>query len=245
MAGHAPGERQTARVVSRRERGENRGHRQGDAPPVRRAGRGAGPRPHRRGPTELYAALCAAMSRRRGRPVVFRMAAFPPGTASGLWLDMADRDLVVVEERTAPEHQLVILGHELWHMKAGHRGHHVEGTTVAGPAAGRDGADRDRRCGPPCRGRRPLPVRPRRGAGGGGLRSAAGQQVPDVARGFGAARSSAAGPSGGADRRVARLPGLRAPGGWSRPVTRGAVRRPIVSGGRQAGRRATAVRGRT
>ncbi|WP_438296433.1 toxin-antitoxin system, toxin component [Streptomyces sp. HUAS TT7] len=82
-------------------------------------------------PTALYAALCEGMSKRRGRPVEFRMAAFPPGTASGLWLDMADRDLVVVEERTAPDHQLVILGHELWHMNAGHGSHHVDGGTVA------------------------------------------------------------------------------------------------------------------
>ncbi|MFD6494165.1 toxin-antitoxin system, toxin component [Streptomyces sp. NPDC060188] len=82
-------------------------------------------------PADLYAALCGAMSRRRGRPVRFRTAPFPPGTASGLWLDMAEQDLVVIEERTAPDHQLVILGHELWHMKAGHCGHHVEGATVA------------------------------------------------------------------------------------------------------------------
>ncbi|MDN0198544.1 toxin-antitoxin system, toxin component [Streptomyces sp. S.PNR 29] len=82
-------------------------------------------------PADLYAALCEAMSRRRGRPVHFRTAAFPPGTASGLWLDMADRDLVVIEERTAPDHQLVILGHELWHMKAGHCSHHVDGAAVA------------------------------------------------------------------------------------------------------------------
>ncbi|CAL9385243.1 hypothetical protein SUDANB105_01144 [Streptomyces sp. enrichment culture] len=82
-------------------------------------------------PEELYRELCDAMSRRRGRPVRFRTAAFPAGTASGLWLDMADQDLVVVEERTAPDHQLVILGHELWHMKAGHCGHHVEGAAVA------------------------------------------------------------------------------------------------------------------
>ncbi|MFE6488169.1 toxin-antitoxin system, toxin component, partial [Streptomyces sp. NPDC057757] len=43
-------------------------------------------------PAELYAALCDGMSRRRGRPVRFRTAAFPPGTASGLWLDMAEQD---------------------------------------------------------------------------------------------------------------------------------------------------------
>ncbi|MDC0771208.1 toxin-antitoxin system, toxin component [Streptomyces sp. HD] len=82
-------------------------------------------------PEKLYGALCDAMSRRRGRPVHFRTAAFPAGTASGLWLDMADQDLVVIEERTAPGHQLVILGHELWHMKAGHCSHSIEGATVA------------------------------------------------------------------------------------------------------------------
>lgn len=91
-------------------------------------------------PKELYGALCDAMSRRRGRPVRFRTAAFPPGTASGLWLDMADQDLVVIEERTAPDHQLVILGHELWHMKAGHCGHSVEGAAVAARLLD-DGAD--------------------------------------------------------------------------------------------------------
>jgi hypothetical protein len=82
-------------------------------------------------PADLYAALCHGMSRHRGRPVRYRTAAFPPGTASGLWLDMADQDLIVIEERTAPDHQLVILGHELWHMKAGHCTHHVEGAAVA------------------------------------------------------------------------------------------------------------------
>ncbi|MFK4145043.1 toxin-antitoxin system, toxin component [Streptomyces sp. NPDC004065] len=82
-------------------------------------------------PADLYAALCDAMSRRRGRPVRYRTAPFPPGTASGLWLDMADQDLVLVEERTAPDHQLVILGHELWHMKAGHCSHHVDEVGVA------------------------------------------------------------------------------------------------------------------
>ncbi|MFF4761493.1 toxin-antitoxin system, toxin component [Streptomyces sp. NPDC001292] len=91
-------------------------------------------------PADLYAALCEAMSRRRGRPVRFRTAAFPPGTASGLWLDMTDQDLVLVEERTAPDHQLVILGHELWHMQAGHHGHHVDGVGVAARLLD-DGAD--------------------------------------------------------------------------------------------------------
>ncbi|QDY81371.1 toxin-antitoxin system, toxin component [Streptomyces qinzhouensis] len=82
-------------------------------------------------PGDLYTALCEAMSNHRGRPVRYRTAAFPAGTASGLWLDMADQDLVVIEARTAPAHQLVILGHELWHMEAGHCTHHVDGAAVA------------------------------------------------------------------------------------------------------------------
>ncbi|MFE4409330.1 toxin-antitoxin system, toxin component [Streptomyces sp. NPDC056821] len=87
--------------------------------------------PARARPGDPYAALCEAMSRRRGRPVRFRTAAFPPGTAGGLWPDMTDQDLVLVEKRTAPDHQLVILGHELRHMRAGHRGHHEDGAGVA------------------------------------------------------------------------------------------------------------------
>lgn len=89
-------------------------------------------------PADLYGALCDAMSRRRGRPVHYRTAVFPPGTASGLWLDMAEQDLVVIEERTAPDHQLVILGHELWHMQAGHCGQHVDGATVAARLVSQD-----------------------------------------------------------------------------------------------------------
>ncbi|MEW2401324.1 toxin-antitoxin system, toxin component [Streptomyces sp. NPDC046862] len=96
-------------------------------------------------PAGLYSALCDAMSRRRGRPVQYRTAAFPPGTASGLWLDMAEQDLVVIEERTAPDHQLVILGHELWHMHAGHCGHHVEGAAVAARLLSADSDDDDLR----------------------------------------------------------------------------------------------------
>lgn len=41
---------------------------------------------------------------------------------------MTDQDLVLVGERTSPDDQLAILGHEPWHMRAGHRGHHVGGT---------------------------------------------------------------------------------------------------------------------
>ncbi|MFC9295388.1 toxin-antitoxin system, toxin component [Streptomyces sp. NPDC057011] len=69
----------------------------------------------------IIGGVCAAYGRRRGgdRNVDFHFAAFPPGTASGLWLEMAERDLLVIEERTRPEHQLVIACHELWHVDEG------------------------------------------------------------------------------------------------------------------------------
>lgn len=80
---------------------------------------------------ELFGALCEGMSAHRGRSVHFRLVPFPAGTASGLWLAMDDRDLVVVEERTDPDHQLLILAHEFGHMVRGHSGHHLDGAAVA------------------------------------------------------------------------------------------------------------------
>ncbi|MDL5199608.1 toxin-antitoxin system, toxin component [Streptomyces sp. ALI-76-A] len=61
-----------------------------------------------------------ALTQTRGRPVRLRQAAFPPVTASGLWVDRTGHDLIVYEENTDPEHQLVIIGHEAWHMFQGH-----------------------------------------------------------------------------------------------------------------------------
>ncbi|NJP50215.1 toxin-antitoxin system, toxin component [Streptomyces sp. SBST2-5] len=68
----------------------------------------------------LIPAVESAISRARGRPVRLREAAFPPATASGVWLDRTDHDLIVFEQNTNPEHQLVIIGHETWHMFQGH-----------------------------------------------------------------------------------------------------------------------------
>ncbi|MFJ5517816.1 toxin-antitoxin system, toxin component family protein [Streptomyces griseoluteus] len=77
-------------------------------------------------------ALCAAMSARRGgRPVELRFERFPDEIeVTGLWVEFQDFDLVIVEERAEAVQQLVILGHELWHLHAGHR-HHPS----LGPAA--------------------------------------------------------------------------------------------------------------
>lgn len=87
----------------------------------------------------IIGGLCAAYGRGRDRPVLFRFAAFPPDTASGLWLEMEDRDLLVIEERTRPEHQLVIACHELWHLDEGTCDRHGRGMAVAARLTGRGG----------------------------------------------------------------------------------------------------------
>ncbi|GLF98297.1 hypothetical protein [Streptomyces yaizuensis] len=80
---------------------------------------------------EVFAALCAHLGERRGRPVVLRLVDFPPQTASGLYLDLEDRDVICVQAGTPPLHQLIIFGHEVWHMVAGHGGHHDSGPAAA------------------------------------------------------------------------------------------------------------------
>ncbi|MEU3721377.1 toxin-antitoxin system, toxin component [Streptomyces sp. NPDC031705] len=83
-------------------------------------------------PAELICrALCEAMGRRRGRRIEFRATSFPPGTASGLALNLGERDLVVVEQRTVAEHQIVITGHELRHLELGHCHQHVTDGSAA------------------------------------------------------------------------------------------------------------------
>jgi hypothetical protein len=82
----------------------------------------------------IFTGLSAILSQMRGRPVVLKRAAFPVNTASGLWLDLPDMDIVAVRDDTADtQHEHVILGHEIWHMFQGHCGAH----TPAGRAAAR------------------------------------------------------------------------------------------------------------
>ncbi len=78
-------------------------------------------------------AIGRALSDVRGRPVRLHSWAFPPATASGLWIDRDSHDVIAYEKNTDPEHQLVIIGHEAWHMFQGHCGSH----TAHGPAASR------------------------------------------------------------------------------------------------------------
>ncbi|KOG33429.1 toxin-antitoxin system, toxin component family protein [Streptomyces resistomycificus] len=90
---------------------------------------------------ELCAALCAEMSARRGgRPVELRFERFPDEIeVTGLWVEFQDFDLVIIEERAEAVQQLVILGHELWHMHAGHIHHHVAGAAAADALTDRPG----------------------------------------------------------------------------------------------------------
>ncbi|MBF8172896.1 toxin [Streptomyces olivaceus] len=67
-------------------------------------------------PEVLFEALVASVGAWRGREVLVHRAAFPPHTASGLWLERESHDDVVVDERAAVWHQIVILCHEVWHM---------------------------------------------------------------------------------------------------------------------------------
>jgi hypothetical protein len=85
------------------------------------------------GVRELCRALCEEMSARRsGRPVELRFERFPDEIeVTGLCVEFQDFDLVIVEERAEAVQQLVILGHELWHLHAGHRHHHPAGDAAA------------------------------------------------------------------------------------------------------------------
>jgi hypothetical protein len=76
-----------------------------------------------------------AMSVRVSRPIQLVFRAFPTDVpVSGLRLDCGDRSIVVVEERAVPHHQLVILGHELWHEEQGECSHHLAGVQAAARA---------------------------------------------------------------------------------------------------------------
>ncbi|CAM5234570.1 hypothetical protein SGRIM128S_07803 [Streptomyces griseomycini] len=61
-------------------------------------------------PRIVFQALCQAMSDRRGgRPVTLSIRPFPEAMANsttGLWLDLEDQDVIVVEENLTPDHQL-------------------------------------------------------------------------------------------------------------------------------------------
>ncbi|MEV7617327.1 toxin-antitoxin system, toxin component [Streptomyces sp. NPDC089799] len=98
------------------------------------------PLPTGRDPHQLFRAICAYLSESSGREVRLMLEPFPPGTVSGLWLDLGDHEVVAVEKNTLPMHQMVILGHELWHRKERHSG--VPGSEAGAAAAARTLGDR-------------------------------------------------------------------------------------------------------
>ncbi|MGY0067442.1 toxin [Streptomyces sp. QTS137] len=98
-------------------------------------------------PRDVMGAFCKAMTLRTGRPIRLVFRAFPPDIpVSGMRLDCGDHSIIVVEEHTVPEAQLVILGHELWHEEQGDCGHHVAGMPAAAraPTADRTTGDMQR-----------------------------------------------------------------------------------------------------
>ncbi|MEU2419455.1 toxin-antitoxin system, toxin component family protein [Streptomyces sp. NPDC007851] len=100
----------------------------------------ARPRPPA-GVREVCRALCEEMTALRGgRPVELRFERFPDEIeVTGLWVGFQDFDLVIVEERAEAVQQLVILGHELWHLHVGHRHPHGAAAAAARALAGGPG----------------------------------------------------------------------------------------------------------
>ncbi|MET8824622.1 toxin-antitoxin system, toxin component [Streptomyces sp. NPDC004610] len=90
---------------------------------------------------DLLPAVGAAIEKVRGRPVKLRAVAFPPETASGVWIDHSGFDILAFEQHTDPGHQLVILGHETWHMFQGHCSSLTAHGTVAARAQDTPRAD--------------------------------------------------------------------------------------------------------
>ncbi|GGQ08818.1 hypothetical protein GCM10010266_35160 [Streptomyces griseomycini] len=86
-------------------------------------------------PRAVMEGFCRAMEARVGRPLQLVLRPFPPDIpVSGMRLDCGDRSIIVVEENTVAEAQLVILGHELWHEEQGACGHHAPDVTAAARA---------------------------------------------------------------------------------------------------------------
>ncbi|MGX2992794.1 toxin-antitoxin system, toxin component [Streptomyces sp. JNUCC 64] len=82
----------------------------------------------------LCAALCEVTAARRGRPITLRFERFPDAAGvTGLMLSFDDYDMVLVEQRHDPVQQVVVVGHELWHLTQGHgrpAGHPVTAADV-------------------------------------------------------------------------------------------------------------------
>jgi hypothetical protein len=86
-------------------------------------------------PRVVMHAFCRAMTETTGRPIQLVFRAFPADIpVSGMRMDLGEQSIIVVEENMVPAHQLVILGHELWHEEQGDCRHHVAGMPAAARA---------------------------------------------------------------------------------------------------------------
>ncbi|MFE9679325.1 toxin [Streptomyces sp. NPDC006259] len=83
--------------------------------------------------------FCRAMSERKNKPVDLVFREFPPEVpVSGLRLVLDDRSVIVIAAGMAPQAQLVILGHELYHEEFNHCSHAMPGLGAAARAAAPD-----------------------------------------------------------------------------------------------------------
>ncbi|MEW2145912.1 hypothetical protein AB0869_24170 [Micromonospora vinacea] len=65
--------------------------------------------------------LCDVLAERRGRPIHLVPIKLPAQTVCGMCVPTGDFDAIFFEQDTSPLHQLLIIGHELGHLLAGHR----------------------------------------------------------------------------------------------------------------------------
>lgn len=77
-------------------------------------------------PAKFFTTAAQVLTELLDKPCKIRLELFPHELgASGLWLDLGDQYLIVIEKKTRFSHQLVILGHEVGHAFAGDCGGHA------------------------------------------------------------------------------------------------------------------------
>ena len=64
--------------------------------------------------------LCDVLGERRARPIHLVPIRLPAHTVCGMCVPTGDFDAIFFEQDTSPLHQLLIIGHELGHLLAGH-----------------------------------------------------------------------------------------------------------------------------
>ncbi|ABP56626.1 ImmA/IrrE family metallo-endopeptidase [Salinispora tropica] len=65
--------------------------------------------------------LCRLLGERRGRPIHLVPISLPVHSVCGMWVPTDTFDAIFYEQHTSPIHQMLIIGHELGHLLAGHR----------------------------------------------------------------------------------------------------------------------------